>query len=292
MTTEGYVDLEEAIRQVVELFNIAARRVKTDTWQGYDIRGKPDMEMFEVLRVSFTALITTEDRAELAKLIEPNLPWADDHFAERVSGHPLNPGEQWKHWPWGLHADKSRVVAQTGGEPQFNHSYMERYWPKYAGHTRDGMLSPEWQLNKTTANTGIHRHSRLQQQELGDLNDVVSLLEKDPFTRQAWMPVFFPEDTGVGDGGRKPCSLGYQFILRGEHLNVYYPLRSCDIYRHMRDDIYLTVLLLLWVLDELRKRDDQWDRVKPGFLWMWMTSLHCFRNDWRILFGKDADEPA
>ena len=37
---------------------------------------------------------------------------------------------------------------------------------------------------------------------------------KEPHTRQAWIPLFFPEDTGVGDGGRKPCTLGYQIIVR------------------------------------------------------------------------------
>jgi hypothetical protein len=277
-----FLDLEEAIGQVLDLFRMQASRIKTDTWQGYSTEGRPEMEMHEVLRVSFSALITSEERYEIARQVQPNLPWADDHFRERVSGQPLNPGEQWKHWPWGLHADKSRVIPQQGGQMQFNHTYMERYWPRHAGVTVDGELPFSFMGEPRQ---GIRF-------EYGDLNSVLDLLERDPFTRQAWIPIFHPEDTGIGDGGRKPCSLGYQFILRGKHLSVYYPLRSCDIYRHMRDDIYLTVMLLLWVIRQLRLRDGRWEYVKPGMLWMWMTSLHCFRNDWRLLFGKDADEPA
>ena len=45
---------------------------------------------------------------------------------------------------------------------------------------------------------------------------------------------------------------------------------------HMRDDIYLTSRLLLWVVDQL-------DGVVPGVLDMHITSLHCFINDFKTM---------
>src|SRR6185369_12458389 len=121
--------------------------------------------------------------------------------------------------------------------------------------------------------------------------DVIELMLKDPLTRQAYLPIFFPEDTGVGDGGRKPCTLGYQFIVRpDEHdeprLHVYYPMRSCDLLRHFRDDCYLTVRLALWMLEQLRERSDyqqSWAKTRLATLSMHMTSLHCFVGDFMLM---------
>lgn len=216
-------------------------------------------QLFATLRMSVPTEIT-----KLQDLCQPNLPWADDHFEqERVSGEPLNPGKTWEHWPWASSANKFRDKDE-----QFNHSYAERYWPKFAGQSPDGTLRK----------VGGYKPIKGIRELYGDLNDVVSLLVREPNTRQAYMPVFFPEDTGVVHGGRVPCSLGYHFIQRQGYLHIVYQLRSCDIYRHMRDDIYLTSRLLLWVLDEVKKTHP-W--MKPGFLDMQMTSLHCFVNDFR-----------
>jgi thymidylate synthase len=119
-------------------------------------------------------------------------------------------------------------------------------------------------------------------------------LIQDPWTRQAWIPLFFPEDTGGEDEGRKgilhmrkPCTLGWQFLRRGNLLHLFYPLRSCDLFRHFRNDCYLAVRLLLWVLRECRKKDSlKWDQVRPGTYSMWITSLHLFEGDRVRLLGE------
>ena len=249
--------------------------VHTEKWQGLAVKAKPEAQMREILFPSFQVPILTEDLDTLSSDIKPNLPWADRHFIEeRVSGEPINPGETWKLWPWSNSADKFR----TEGE-QYNHSYAERYWPKYAGLTPGGKLSED-STGRDDPTAGI-RYA------YGDLNDVVNLLAEQPLTRQAYLPVFFPEDTGAVHGGRIPCTIGYHFIMRGDALHISYQLRSCDFVRHMRDDIYLTVRLLLWVLDRLREKDHHtWSRVKPGMYIMHVSSLHCFVNDWRTLKGK------
>lgn len=248
--------------------------VHTEKWQGLAVQSKPEAKMREILFPSFQVPILTENLQQLAEDIKPNLPWADRHFEEeRVSGQPINPGDTWKIWPWGHSADKFR----TEGE-QYNHSYAERYWPKYAGLTPGGILDG--------SKGYLQRQSGIRY-DYGDLMDVVRLLAEQPLTRQAYLPVFFPEDTGAVHGGRIPCTIGYHFMMRGGALHITYQLRSCDFYRHMRDDIYLTVRLLLWVLSSLRELDPgTWANVKPGMYIMHVSSLHVFINDWRALGGK------
>lgn len=242
-----------------------APAVRTERWQGVDVSRNPAAVSYELRNVCFEVdLEAIEYLDHWREEIKPNLPWADDHFAERVGGEPLNPGEEWRRWPWASSADKFRSVGQI-----FNHTYMERFWPKFArplqGCARQGI---GW--------------------EYGDLGDLVRLLAKEPHTRQAFIPLFFPEDTGVGDGGRKPCTLGYQFLVRGDQCHVWYPIRSCDFVRHWRDDCYMAVRLLLWVIDRCRELSPQWRQIVPGTFAMHATSLHIFAND-RIQMLKSLD---
>lgn len=276
MTTR-YYNFGKALSMLTKIFGEQSFPVHTEKWQGIPVKDRPEAEMREMVFQDFMVLIGSEDLRVLASQIMPNLPWADDHFEkERVSGEPINPGDTWKTWPWGNAADKHR----TEGE-QFNHSYAERYWPKWAGRTPGGRLFNSAKIHEGPPHRGIRY-------EYGDLNDVVALLQREPLTRQAFLPVYFPEDTGSVHGGRVPCSIGYQFFVRDKTMHISYWLRSCDMYRHLRDDLYLTVRLLLWVLDRLRERDPYWKTVTPGFIHVSITSLHMFINDYRTLYGKEA----
>lgn len=247
--------------------------VHTATWQGVDISKKPEMAMHEIQFQSIRKDIHTEDLSYWRTDIQPNTPWADDHFLERVCGEPLNPGETWNQWPYAHSANSFR--DENG---QFNHNYMERYWPKYAGYDMIAGHIPE--INKEAKDALMKYGIR---GKLGDIDDVIDLLHKDPLTRQAYIPVFFPEDTGTANPGRKPCTLGYHLMLRDNKLHIVYYIRSCDFIRHFRDDIYLTVRLQLWILDKLRELDKNWNQVKSGTFIMHISSLHMFRNDYLTL---------
>jgi thymidylate synthase len=201
---------------------------------------------------------------------------------ERVSGNPLNPGVEWRNWPWSASADKFRLDPRTlkdpGPERIFDHTYAMRYWPKWAGRYSGGVLPQGKQL--AMPRRGIYF-------DYGDLDDVVSELVKEPTTRQAILPVWHPEDTGWRINRRKPCSISYHFMINSNNgLDIFYHLRSCDIVHHFRDDIYLTVRLLLWVLDRARRIDPWWNSVAPGDYVMYIGNLHCFVNDWRRLNDK------
>ena len=120
--------------------------------------------------------------------------------------------------------------------------------------------------------------------EYGDLQDVVNLIKREPFTRQAFLPMWFPEDTGCLHGGRIPCSLGWHFIRRFNHLHVSYFIRSCDIFRHLRDDVYMCARLVIWMLESLRALDpEEWNDVQPGMLTFHCTSLHAFSHEKSLL---------
>lgn len=269
-----YPNFENAITAVRNEMRLYAALVPPTFWQSTDVSGKPEMATYELRNADFTVNMTPWNLEQMRAHIGPNLPWADDHFLERVCGQPINPGEQWAKWPYGNSADKFREA-----DGQFNHNYMERYWPRKAGQTADGTLHPN-DTGWAGENHGIrHRY--------GDLEDVLDLLVRDPLSRQAYVPIFFPEDTGTHHRGRIPCSLGYHLIRRNDKLHISYFMRSCDLLRHFQDDIYLTVRLCLWFIDQLKARDAAtWGHVRPGDFFMTMTSLHLFRNDWQQVFNE------
>ena len=192
-----------------------------------------------------------------------DMPWASEHFAERVGGVPLNPPPSEARWPW-----HSAAKDQFKTDAKYDHTYPERMWPIYAGddHRIEGM----------GGNSGIRFG-------YGDLDDVVHQLNEQPFTRQAYLPIWFPEDTGKTQG-RVPCSLGYHFIRNGPYLDVNYFIRSCDMTRHLSNDIYFTYMLLEWVTQRLTKpvSETEWGTPYPGRMTMFISNLHILRGDaWR-----------
>lgn len=262
--------------------------VDTGHWQS--LKGVPHTRTRELFRVCVETPIPNRGQGlataahQAALEVEPNLPWAEDHFQERVGGVPTNPGSQYMNWPW----YDPNWAAQAGEGATFSHTYQERMWPRWScWHPFD---------DKSPSLTGIRYR-------YGDLQDVVNLLHREPTTRQAYLPIFFPEDTGAHHGERVPCSIGYWFTLRGGLLHVTYHIRSCDFLRYFRDDVYMAMRLGQWVLnylqpkdmttgepltkDQLETVDDQfighgeqaWADVQMGILQMNIGSLHVFEGD-------------
>lgn len=272
-----FASLQVAILSAKGNLQYHSKQVHSGFWQGTDIRTKSEAAMREIMYYSMDVDLRGEERLEYYRAqVMPNLPWADDHFEERVCGEPLNPGKTWEAWPYALRADSSR--DESG---QFNHGYMERYWPKYAGMTPGGKIIdfPVLLSEYFSPRNGIRN-------PYGDLNDLIDLFIADPLTRQGYLPIYFPEDTGLKD--RKPCTLGYMFFMRDGKFDITYTIRSCDFIRHFRDDIYMTIRLQLWFLQQLRKRDPLWKNVQMGRFRMEIGSLHLFLNDWIAITGGGA----
>jgi thymidylate synthase len=210
--------------------------IKTDRWQGKE---NPP-EFIEILHASMNAQMA-QTREEAIELLKPMLPWADEHFQERVSGLPLNPPPSHKNW---LKGNEEYLADDI----KFSHSYPERFWSK-------------------TLHNGIRY-------DIGDLNDLIDLMKNDNYTRQAYLPIFFPEDLGAAKiGERIPCTLGYHFILRNGELHLFYPMRSCDVLRHLHNDLYMANLLAIYVNEKAGLN------ARIGKIQFNATSLHCFKND-------------
>ena len=244
----AYSTFSAAIDSALRTLTLYGREVDTGHWQGVPTEGHTDLITLEVLDVAFRVAMPYSLPA-LAEDIKPNLPWADLEFDDRVSGHPTNPHSSLQHWPW----------WNDQIETPFTHTYSERFWPKKAG-------------------AGFLPHAGIRY-EYGDLDDVVELLLEKPHTRQAYLPIFFPEDTGAVHGGRIPCTLGYHFLLRDRRLHLWYEIRSCDAVRHFRDDVYLAARLAFWVLEECKERNPSWDDIRPGTMTFHAHSLHVHKGD-------------
>lgn len=249
------------------------------SWQGI----KQEYKMFEVDNVYFRCCMPSTIMA-LQEQVSPDLPWAEDHFAERVYGKPLNPGSQYLMWPG--YKDKDFNDKHFRANGKFTHTYMERYWPKNAGEV---YLSNNSVSEVTDRNTIALSNSGIRYQ-YGDLQDVINLLANDHYTRQAYLPVWFPEDTGVLHKGRVPCTIGYHFMRKGDDFHVNYTIRACDYIRHFRNDIYLTVRLVQWMLEkisekwfEMTSESEQWRRVKPGIFTMNIMHFHVFEKEKNLI---------
>lgn len=250
MKTIEYADFGTMRTAMRLLLMRQGRLVDAGSWQGHSTEGRPSMQTIEVLNPTFRVGMQRPTEAA-EKLIprwvgelNPNLPWADKHFFERVGGVPRNPDPSYDEWPWW----KGQDVAKQAGGGQFTHTYSERFWPP---RNRVGV-----------------------RYRLCDLEDLLNLLIKNPHTRQAYLPIFFPEDTGAIHGGRTPCTLGYHFMVRDNQLHLWYHIRSCDYVRHFRDDVYLALRLALWVLQVLRRRDSTWLAVSLGMFHFTAFSMH------------------
>lgn len=245
-------------------------------WQSQKLDDNPMLTMREVMNVSFTYAVPQHEK-DLARETGAHLPWAEDHFKERVSGEPLNPPPSNEWWPF---AQKNNAAHKSEGSGvKFSHTYPERMWPKNAGPLLE--LEPM---------EGIRFR-------YGDLNDVVSLLVKQPNTRQAYLPIWFPEDTGVVHGARVPCTLGYHFLIRNKEVQITYYMRSCDLVRHFQDDVYMAGRLLQWVVNEVNYArysdamangpDTTAEYLRPGNLIMHIANLHVFNGDIAMMEYRD-----
>ena len=84
--------------------------VQTERWQGIP---SPD-DMWETMNLSFQMFIP-HTLEELRNEVRPNLPWADDHFEERIGGQPLNPPPSNEWWPF--NQKKTRSLKKTKSSP-------------------------------------------------------------------------------------------------------------------------------------------------------------------------------
>ena len=131
--------LKKAIRDLRRELLHFGEAVETLNWQG--IENPP--KFMEILNATFEAKMP-ETLQEITEQCDPFLPWADEHFEERICGYPLNPPPS--HERWLKDTDKSMK------DGKFSHTYPERMYKnlftlvelfKKDSTTRQGYL-PIW----------------------------------------------------------------------------------------------------------------------------------------------------
>lgn len=238
-------DLETGLRGLRKALSEKGYVIQTERWQG----GTDHPEFLEILHADLICPMS-KNAQEASDLLNATQPWADTHFDERVSGIPYNPPPS--HVMWLKDTDKYLM------DKEFSHSYPERMW---CDNTTDGIRF-KW----------------------GNLDTAVELLKKENTTRQCYVPMWFPEDlTAALQGERVPCTFGWHFMLRHGYLHCSYHMRSCDVVRHLHNDLYFANRLALWLIEKA-----ELDAV-PGMLHFSATSLHCFELDRYTLDNLCAD---
>lgn len=114
------------------------------------------------------------------------------------------------------------------------------------------------------------------------IEDTIEVLDFDNASRQAVITVYEgTKDTGKRGGlSRVPCSMYYQFIIRGGKLDVIYTMRSSDFMTHFPYDIWMAAKLRDYILSELNKKKTVNARqIKPGKLVFFSGSLHAYAKD-------------
>lgn len=259
-------DFEDKFNSLVRRIMLHGEEVEVGEWQSQDVRDQPHMISRELRHEQFR-LAVPRSVTGLQHEVKPNLPWAEDHFLERVSGLPLNPPPSEAWWPF---ARKQNAEHKEVDDEKFSHTYPERIWPRYANDYLEN-FGVDWGSDHD------YEGYRGIRYRLGDLNDLVALLARNPQTRQAYLPIWFPEDTGAVQGQRVPCTIGYHFLCRNRVMDIVYYIRSCDLLRHFTDDVYMAARLLQWVVGKLGEHSVD---LRAGTLIMQISSLHVFRGDY------------
>ena len=241
-----------------------ADEVDVGEWHAMDVRGNSALVSHEWRNALWCAPMPAS-MSQLQAELRPNLPWAEDHFQERVSGKPLNPPPSEAWWPFAMAGNS----VHKDGE-KFSHTYPERYWPRNAGPYNQGIRF-----------------------RYGDVNDLIALMLRNPETRQAFLPVWFPEDLAAAAQykQRVPCTLGYHLLQRHGKLHMTYMIRSCDLRRHFVDDVYLSIRLAQWLLDRLSDHE-VWRHAVMGDFTFHCMSLHFFEGDRRALTAESNEDPS
>ena len=252
--------------------------VATGEWQSQDISDKPMLATHELANVSI-AMGLPQSAHHLGIMTGARLPWAEDHFQERVGGEPLNPSPSEARWPFAQKKEGDTNSDQKSEGEAFSHTYPERMWPKYANMPDYWDSSGLGDLDDAEPRQGVRF-------AYGDLSDVINQLKNGPLTRQAFLPIWFPEDTGAVHGKRVPCTLGYHFMIRGDKLQVTYYMRSCDLIRHFQDDVYMAGRLAHHIRDVLNNEVGTF-RYEVSELVMHIVSLHCFAGDMASMKMRD-----
>ena len=250
-----YTDFKTAMNEVRRDVKEMGTKVHTRTMQDKVIAEDDDFATLELTNVIYT--ITNPLFIDLS----PVQPWATLEWAERkagIEGEKFNPGMAWQTRQDETH--NWREFLELNGVPL----------------TKD-QINDEIFIQNALAADQL-RFSYAYGERFGDqVRNVIEALKTDPMTRQAWVSIWYPTlDNDRLQKRRVPCTLGYHFMFRGGQLNINYVMRSCDIFTHYQNDLYLALQLLHYVAERVN--------LPVGQLTHTVFSLHAYAKNLKEVF--------
>jgi len=232
-----YKNCQEAISEITRDLAEMGTEVKIKTMQDKIVEENDDFVTKEIQAYSF-CILDTSDKDNICH----NLEWCQEEFNERISKDRINPGLAWKLreevWKPFLHFSMNPFTKVF--EERFAYTYSER-------------------LNNQIA-------------------EVIKILQNDHGSRQAVIPIYSKDIDNRERGGkaRIPCSMFYQLQIRDGKVDIIYTMRSCDLFTHARNDI--------WMACELRDFIAKALKLPSGKMFMFISSLHGYKKDMRGVF--------
>ncbi len=212
----------------------------------------------------------TRDLAEMGVRVHPKTYQDKD-----VENDPGFETQELRNYLYSILIPDSKKLKPT--QPWADLEFNERISPNpinpgEAWKERADIWSDFLQSDGTFAYTYGERINNYKQIEL-----IVKRIKEDPDSRQLYLSIYTPEDiTKMGGVSRVPCSLGYYFQIRENHLDMTYLQRSADFVTHFQNDVYLAVKLLEYMSERTG--------YPVGSFTHWIGSLHVFFKDIREVF--------
>lgn len=190
---------------------------------------------------------------------------------KQIGRNPLFETREIQNYSWILRGAKSSMIEGVD-QPWADLEFQERISssdlnPGDAWKSRREVWEQFLEDGKMSY-TYNQRYNRNKQ-----LDKVIECLKSDSFSRQAWLSMWDPNEdpNKFGGNGRCPCTIGYSFLFRNGELSMHNVMRSCDLYTHFKNDVYLSIRLLEYVAEKLN--------CKVGNFQQTIYSLHAFKKD-------------
>lgn len=247
-----YSNPQEAMKETErDLFEMGIE-VHPQTMQDKRVADDPGYKTLEVRGYAFKIVDWTLDLGHLKSTMvyfyneraDEILTYVLAEFRERVSGKATNPGTAYLHrkelWEEFLHDGK------------FAYTYSERITPQLQ------VILEELQKNPETRQAIINIHSNICAVPGSNAVLAVGIYESQDLHN-------------LGAGGRVPCSMFYQVMIREEKLDLIYVMRSCDFLTHFPVDISIALCVQDYFADKLN--------LKTGTFTYFTGSMHAYAKD-------------
>lgn len=253
-----------------ELFEMGIT-VAPQTMQDKQIAGDPAYLTKEVRGYAFKIVDWTWSIEHIKRVLhhffeeetDAVLTYVLAEFRERVCGKATNPGTAYLHrkdlWEEYLHNGK------------FAYTYSERITPQLQ------IILGELRTNPESRQAVVNIHSNICPLICGAMiktekDDCIKIYDNGHIDLEEINYVEPSIDLhNRGGGGRLPCSMYYQIMVREEKVDLIYTMRSCDFLIHFPVDISLALLLQDWFADSLG--------LATGTFTYFTGSLHAYQKD-------------